>query len=226
MLYDNLAQEAAATGTTIVASTGDQGPTCYDGSTQIAGVGEPASDPYIVAAGGNEDNALQMPYPTTVPQLDAFLQIAEPWNDSQGSGGGGVSALWQIPVYQNAPGIISTAVSSTNRNVPDISLPSSGTGPAAIVLNGTWTFIHGTSWAAPQFAAMQAEINQQCGSSRWGLPDLYRVYYQAPDSFVDITTGNISWSTTPLSYAASAGYDNASGLGLPLGEAIAIEDGC
>jgi hypothetical protein len=73
---------------------------------------------------------------------------------------------------------------------------------------------------------MQAEINQQCGTSRWSLPDLYRVYYQAPSSFVDVTGGDISWATTSLTYSAGAGYDNTSGLGLPIGEAIAVEDGC
>jgi kumamolisin len=231
VLYDNFTQEAAATGITIVASSGDQGPTCFDGAEQTPGVGEPASDPYVVAAGGIEDGHLQPPYPTNVTQLDAVLDIPQPWNDTAtsggGSGGGGVSNVWSIPSYQNAPGIVSTAHSSAYRNVPDIALPASNNnGPSAIVVHGSWILEGGTSWSAPQFAAMQAEINQQCGGSRWGLPDLYRVYYQAPSSFIDVTSGRISWPTTTVTYSAGAGYDNASGLGMPLGEAIAIQDGC
>ncbi len=230
--FDQIAQEAAATGITIVASAGDSGPTCYSSSgALLAGVGEPSSDPYVVSAGGSED-LISAANDTTPSAISQSLLNPAPWNDSKqaggGSAGGGISAAWPIPAYQNAPGIVSTSGSKVWRNIPDISMPASNdSGPTAVYVNGAWTLYGGTSWSAPAFAAMQAEINQQCGGNpRWGLPDLYRVYYQAPKSFVDITTGNISWPGFSLTYSAGPGYDNASGLGLPLGEQIAVQDGC
>ena len=224
---DSVAQEAAATGTTIVASTGDDGPGCYSGSTLETGVSAPASDPYVVSVGGTESQ-FQEPI-TTTAQANAQLEHAAPWNDTSsgsGSAGGGVSAIWTIPSYQNAPGIVSTAASAKMRNVPDVVLPASVLGPAAVRVGGTWMGIGGTSWSAPEFAAMQAEIDQQCGASRWGLPDLYRVYYQKASSFHDVTSGSISYPGVSASYAAKSGYDNATGLGMPIGEQIAVQDGC
>ena len=229
----NIAQEAVATGVTLVASAGDQGPVCD--SNGDTGVEAPASDPNVVAVGGSEDLGSTV---NTLPAIDAALRNPAVWNDlSSGCtgncvGGGGVSTIWSIPSYQYAPGIVSTAHSSTMRNVPDISLPAGGVnGPDAFFYNGSWQAVGGTSWAAPEFAAMQAEINQQCialggGSRASALADLYRVFYQAPSAFIDVTSGFISYPTTSLTYSAGPGYDNASGLGLPLGEEIAVQDGC
>lgn len=223
---DGVAEEAAATGVTLVASAGDSGTTCDLGVQ--TGVQEPASDPYVVGVGGTE-SLFNVGNNATQQQIDADLQNPAPWNETtsgdspRGAGGGGISQIWAIPSYQYAPG----ALSSTQRNVPDIAFPASVlNGPAAVYLNGAWSLIGGTSWSAPQFAAMQAEINQVCGHNRWGLPDLYRVAYQFPAAFVDVTTGEISWPGFSLEYYAGTGYDNASGLGMPLGLEIAIYDGC
>jgi kumamolisin len=222
---DSIAQEASATGVTLVAAAGDSGPTCDNGASN--GVQEPASDPYVVGAGGTE-SLFNVGQKATQAQINADLQNPAPWNETaktdnpQGAGGGGVSAIWGLPSWQYAPG----AASSTMRNVPDFSLPASLDGPAAVYLNGEWYLIGGTSWSTPQFAAMQAEINQVCGKNRWGLPDLYRIHNQYPAAFIDVTTGEISWPGSSLVYAALPGYDNASGLGMPLGIEIAIYDGC
>lgn len=225
-VIDSVAQEAAATGVTLVAAAGDAGPTCDAGT--VNGVNEPASDPYVVGVGGSESLFNGGTYKSQ-RQLIIALRNPVVWNDTlpsdspAGAGSGGVSQIWPIPAYQYAPG----AASNTMRNVPDISFPASLLfGPAAFYLNGVWESAGGTSWSTPQFAAMQAQIDQVCSTPRWALPDLYRVAYQAPGAFVDVTSGRITWPTSDLVYAAGPGYDNASGLGMPLGVEIAIFDGC
>ena len=102
-----LFEQAAAQGQSMLNATGDNGSDgCEDGfpTTPSPGqdpisVGDPASQPYVLAVGGTTiDDATQPPTETT-------------WNDGTtwGSGNGGISESWTMPAWQaeaTVPGIV------------------------------------------------------------------------------------------------------------------------
>jgi hypothetical protein len=105
-IENSIFMEAAAQGQSIFAAAGDDGSDdCSPGPQklpQYLSVDDPASDPYVVSVGGT-----------------TFLSTAEPpaesvWNDggSGGAGGGGISATWAMPAWQQdsrAPGVAGNA---------------------------------------------------------------------------------------------------------------------
>ncbi|HET9095483.1 MAG TPA: protease pro-enzyme activation domain-containing protein, partial [Candidatus Baltobacteraceae bacterium] len=107
------------------------------------------------------------------------------------------------------------------RNEPDISMPAED---VSVRFNGTWGQLLGTSWSSPEYAALMAEVLQYCGLSG-GLANAVNVpYYVAshyPSAYLDVTSGNDQFGTTTPYYTAAAGYDNASGFGVPYGMAYA-----
>ncbi len=198
-----------------VASSGDQGAACYAGpNTYDLGVEYPASDPNVIGVGGTDTNTFE-----SVPLTNPVV-----WNDGAGygSGGGGVSTEFTIPSYQS--GVASALASTAMRNVPDITGPATY---AALLLSGAWQPIDGTSWSSPEFAAELAEIYQYCKTAV-AAPNalLYSAYASASSDFIDVTSGNNTWlETNPTAtftgYAAKAGPDNTSGLGIPQGWNVA-----
>lgn len=201
---------AAAAKIAFVASTGDQGGTCYSGGSQVAGINYPAADPNAIAAGGTDANPLG--------------NLTDPvvWNDGPGygAGGGGVSTIFTKPSYQTVSGL----ASATQRNTPDLSLPATY---AAIYEStaGGWGVIDGTSWSAPEISAELAGIFNYCQTALANPASLpYTAYTRNAASFIDVTSGNTdyTWSVPgSFIYTAVAGYDNASGIGMPLGMPIA-----
>jgi len=225
-------QQAAAQGQTVLAAAGDAGAAdCYgdpkSSNQNTPSVDDPASQPNVVAVGGTSINASS----ETV------------WNDSAGSGGGGVSTNWCMPSYQDEPqiqGLISPdsqlagevagcAAGSYLREVPDVSADADPTTGYVMYWNGSWSGTHGgTSAAAPLWAAVAALIDSSpfCADYGSGHPGvlpagLYSIaslgspYYGL--AFNDITTGNNDNSLAHVTgYNATAGYDMASGLGTPL----------
>lgn len=91
--------------------------------------------------------------------------------------------------------------------------------------NSNLTVAGGTSFAVPIFAGMVAMVNQATGSAGQGVinPSLYTLAASSPSAFHDITTGNNSCTagsaycsaaaTNTSIYAATTGYDEATGLG-------------
>jgi subtilase family serine protease len=202
---------AVQAGIAIVSSSGDQGSTCFSGTSSggtpqyAVGVGYPASDPNVIGVGGTETNV--------------SLLSTTAWNDNfstagQLASGGGVSTTFTLPPYQNG---LAGAASAQFRNVPDIAMPAVFT---ALYLNGQWQLENGTSWASPEFAAMLSEVSQYCKTSLTNPAAIpYSVYANGGSSaFLDVVSGN---NAIPLSggtsYSAHAGYDNVTGLGVPIG---------
>jgi hypothetical protein len=205
---DTIFAEGAQAGVAFVASSGDQGNDCYDNGSYVFGPGFPANDPNVIGAGGTET------YP-----LGAVDELLNPvvWNDTyfgeQLAGGGGVSASWRLPAYQE--GLIG-ATSSTFRNDPDISLPAMYD---SAVLNGEWTEFAGTSWSAPAFAALMAEVYEYCGTAIENPVTVpYYVYRTAGYSaFINVTSGTDEYNSTTPYYSGGTGFNTASGIGIPLG---------
>jgi subtilase family serine protease len=211
---DNIYKQGATQGISFFAASGDSG--AYDCGDGTLSVDSPASDPYITGVGG------------TNLQLNAGAYGSETvWsnpNDTQRSpngagGGGGVSNTFAQPSWQTGPG-----VQSGNRQVPDVSAdadPASGYATYCTVANAGcpstgWITVGGTSAAAPLWAGSMALIDQYLqsqgkaavGFANPALYGLFNAQQQVP-AFHDITSGN------NLHYAATTGYDMASGIGTP-----------
>jgi hypothetical protein len=234
---DALFAQAVSQGQTVFAASGDRGSTdCYgDGSSNGANlsVDDPASQPYVIGAGG-----------TSIGRTSENV-----WNDSsvtEGAGGGGVSAAWCMPSYQDQsaiPGLINSH-SQTNsacgtsvpyvRQVPDVSADADPYTGYVIHLDGTWQAgWGGTSAAAPLWAAAAALTDASPFCSSYGsgavgvLPEgLYQVaatdhsyIYSSSEALYDVADGENDYTPSGYTgglYPAASGYDLASGLGTPL----------
>ena len=161
---NSIFQQMAAQGQSIYAAAGDSG--AYDNGSTIS-VDDPASQPYMVGVGGTK----------LTTGTGATYTSETTWNAgsaSAGGGGGGISIEWAIPSYQT--GVVSAASkgSTTQRNVPDVSLDSDPATGYAIYYGGSWQTYGGTSCAAPLWAAFTALVNQRRvanGSALLGFPN-------------------------------------------------------
>ncbi|MBV8749793.1 MAG: hypothetical protein JO103_08770 [Candidatus Eremiobacteraeota bacterium] len=90
----------------------------------------------------------------------------------------------------------------------------------AIYYNGSWNSVAlGTSWSSPLFAAMLAEIYEYC-SARFTTPTILPYYVAetvGTNAFIDVVAGNNDFGLGAPYFIAHAGYDNTTGLGVPLG---------
>ena len=193
-------QQMAAQGQTVIAAAGDAGSSdCQpvDGTNTLS-VDDPASQPYVTAVGG-----------TYVNSLNPFHERV--WNDGTGAGGGGVSSVFTRPSWQTAPGMDN----GTMREVPDLSLTADPRVGFPSFYNGHWATYGGTSIGAPILSSLLAVAAQSCATSRFGFinPMLYSMA-QRGVGFRDVTEGSNDLFNTG-SYAATTGYDMASGLGSP-----------
>lgn len=208
-----------ANGTAITVSAGDEGDNCSSGgpSPTVFGVDYPGSDPSVVSVGGTETASAS--YLITNPVAWNDLNFCASNNGStQCATGGGVSDIFTtLPTYQTG---VTGLFSSSKRNTPDIAMPAED---VVIYLGGPHNFA-GTSWSAPEMAAMMADLDEYCGGGRPAnaVAEFYKAYANSNANFLDVTSGNNEWHTdSGITYQAHAGYDNVSGLGEPYGMNIA-----
>jgi subtilase family serine protease len=186
-------------GVTFLNASGDAG----------AGASYPGSSPYVTTVGG-----------TSLKIDTSGNRVSESaWVGS----GGGISAQFgeARPSYQNG------FTSSRRRASPDVSY-NSDTKTGFYVYDsssgGSWYTVGGTSAGTPQWAGIMALVNQgraAAGKSSIGTGTTYGTnqylyalagytsYTNYSGYFLDITTGSNG-------YAASRGYDLATGLGSPV----------
>ncbi len=206
--------ELAAQGVTCFASSGDEGSTPNDES-EVANengplqVENPASDPSVTGVGGtslilNSSNAVTS---ETV------------WNDGSegGTSGGGVSIHFARPIWQVGTGVTTSAM----RQVPDIACAADpNDGGAYFYFQGDDSMpIGGTSWASPTCAAFCALINEARTTANLPLLGIFgaNLYSQIGTSNLrDITSGNNITSRSNGKYVATTGYDECTGVGVPL----------
>jgi subtilase family serine protease len=177
-----------------------------DSGAYVGGIWPPADDPNVTVVGGT---ALT----TTGPGGTWVSETT--WSD----GGGGISSSYAIPSYQQSMNMAAIGGSTTMRNVPDVA------NLAAVQIyiiynNGQWTPVGGTSAAAPLWAGFMALANQQAaanGGPSVGFlnPTIYALGSGAEyDSDMhDITTGSNG-------FAATTGFDLATGWGTPVGQSL------
>jgi subtilase family serine protease len=223
-------QQAAAEGITVFVSAGDSGAAgCDSPSASSAKYGRAVnglcSTLYDVCVGGTQFNDASRPslYWTALnapgTQASAVSYIPEvPWNESGAgiglwAGGGGASAIYPAPSWQTGKGVPADG----KRNVPDVALTSAGHDGYLIVQSGQLYVVGGTSAAAPSFAGIMALVVQHT-TARQGManPSFYALATRQGAGgaavFHDITGGNNS-VPGQSGFSATAGYDQATGLG-------------
>ena len=193
-------------------------------------VDDPADQPDVTGVGGTDLTAASGPTESTwnVP-------INLGGSGVFGASGGGISSLFPMPSYQE--GVIGSGSSGAPcgdssgdcREVPDVSASADEANGYVIFYNGHWSEFGGTSAAAPLWAALMAltvarnatPVGQRLGNVN---PDLYLFAADGHPDFNDVTTGDNDFSTTNGGlYGAGAGYDMATGLGSPVGSALAAD---
>ena len=210
-LYASLWQQAAAEGIAVFVANGDSGSAGCDAAwsastapaSQGFAVNGLASTPYNVAVGGTELNDTASP--STYWSASNSSQMASAtgyipevaWNDrvyvtggfdnSLCAGGGGISAIWSRPSWQEGAGV----PPGNMRLTPDVSLTASVHDGYLMEQNGSLYISGGTSASAPAFAGLMAIINQHTGTAN-GNPDasLYALASSAPSVYHDVTAGS------------------------------------
>jgi hypothetical protein len=226
-------------GPTICIASGDYGSSCGIGDG-YAHAEYPASDPWVLACGGTTLGKFQ-PSGSSTP-----VPVEYAWNDpgtgAWGTGGGGVSAYFPVPTYQNNAGIPNSVNSGLNGN-PKVTFPATGRGVPDVAanasLNSGYSGLYmgggligypgnGTSAAAPLWAGLIAVLNANAG---FNLGFANPSFYTFPaNDFCPVTQlwrnpANPALADCPVDnsnsgvagYPTHAGWDAVTGLGSPNG---------
>lgn len=196
MQMESTAAAATAAGMAVFAASGDNDSS--DGGSTPANVDVPSSCPHAVGCGGTHKTATA----ETV------------WNDNPGKTngegtGGGYSTIFPVQAFQiGAPPAPAKTKFGKGRMVPDVAADADPNTGYNIFVQGSETVVGGTSAVAPLYAGLFASFGKKPG---FVTPTLWL----HPSAFADITSGSNGF------YSAAVGPDPCSGLGAPLGNAIA-----
>ena len=201
--FERAFRDAAILGVTILVAAGDGGSSdgLLDGR---AHADFPGSAPHATSCGGTH-------LVVQGSQIDETV-----WNDDSVSSatGGGVSDLFDPPLYQVGAGIPPSAnlEHRIGRGIPDLCADASPATGYRVRVDGQDLVIGGTSAVAPLCAGLIARINQRLGRQVGFInPSIYR----KPNAFRDIRAGNNG------AYQAKAGWDPCTGLGSLIGTSLA-----
>jgi hypothetical protein len=218
---DQIFQQMAAQGQSFFQASGDYG-------AYTNGVYQQADNPYITIVGGTGLWIEMWSYssPGVYRQYPGY-GAEWVWNggSSNNVSGGGISASYLIPSWQEGIDMSANGGSRHWRNSPDVAMFADGA--FAIFDDGKQGGLSGTSVAAPLWAGFTALINQQAAAN--GLPNvgflnpaIYTIgmgtNYDA--CFHDITSGNNTTAASPNRFYAVPGYDLCTGWGTPGGQAL------
>jgi subtilase family serine protease len=217
-------KNADAHNVTVLASSGDDGATDAEANgTDLYPMrvnSWPSADPLVTSVGG------------TMLDLDANGNRLQPdvvWNDfvsvGGGAGGGGTSAVFPRPNFQNGD----RQVVGNHRGTPDISLSAAVDGAVVLYFsfepnNVGYHLVGGTSEASPEFSGIVAMAAQLAGHSLGNINNrLYNLsHFGSNVGVVDVTSGNNTFGPftntdgtthTVVGFNAGPGYDLASGNG-------------
>jgi Pro-kumamolisin, activation domain/IPT/TIG domain len=238
--FETLFEEAAAQGQTVLAAAGDSGSTeClpFGGNAgKLVDPLTPASFPYVVGVGGTLIKSA-----TSEPVWNESASS----EGAAGGGISTLSCMPAYQYQTAIPGLVNansrkSATCAADpggylREVPDISADADPYTGYVVNWDGDWQTIGGTSAAAPLMAAVAAltDASPFCadyGSGAAGLQPagLYAAVAQKHayifpsatqhEVLSDVTSGNNDYTPSDYKgglYAAGAGYDEASGLGVP-----------
>jgi len=230
------------------------------GGTEISATNDANSTYWDTTSGTDIINSLKTYIPEISWNDEAYL--LQNGGSGLSASGGGLSALFTQPSWQSTYFTTTgeSNPSSGNRLVPDVSFYASpsfagylyctsdqsdwnmtvapfqtgscGSGFRASASDSTLTVAGGTSFAAPIFAGMLADLNQKAGytSGTGGQGNINPMLYKLASNsstyataFHDVTSGNneclaggtycSSTSGAETKYSAGTGYDLVTGLG-------------
>ena len=212
---DVLLMQMAAQGQSFFAASGDT-----DSFSNANPPYWPEESPYATAVGGTV---------LTMNGLGTSYASETVWNPLPGDlgsvlgSGGGLTANYAIPYWQQGVSMSANLGSTAQRNIPDVAMVASGLDIR--YNNGSEGGASGTSAGAPLWAGFMALVNQQAaslGNSSAGFinPAIYAIGQGTGNTpyasaFHDTTTGNNFWLSSPNNYPAVAGYDLCTGWGTP-----------
>jgi subtilase family serine protease len=209
-------KDAAQHDVTVLAAAGDTGATNDepDGASlyPYRAVAWPSSDPLVTSVGGTQ---------LLLAQDGNKIQPDQVWNDNYGAGGGGLSAVFTRPAFQDGQ----ASLVQDHRGTPDISMSAAVSGGAWVYQSfepggAGWEILGGTSEATPLFAGVVALASQKAGHPLGDIDSaLYALGAQsrlkggpAQTGIVDVTSGNNTFGAV-TGFNAGRGYDLASGWG-------------
>jgi subtilase family serine protease len=209
-------KDAAQHDVTVLAAAGDTGATNDepDGASlyPYRAVAWPSSDPLVTSVGGTQ---------LLLAQDGNKIQPDQVWNDNYGASGGGLSAVFTRPAFQD--GVASLV--QDHRGTPDISMSAAVSGGAWVYQSfepggAGWEILGGTSEATPLFAGVVALASQKAGHPLGDIDSaLYALGAQsrlkggpAQTGILDVTSGSNTFGAV-TGYNAGPGYDLASGWG-------------
>jgi len=196
-----LIYQASLLGITLVAASADHG--AYN-NLAFPNVSLPSAHPLVLGCGG-----------TIATLADAALASETVWNELGGyvASGGGYSALYAQPHYQQQAVARYPYQRSPMRGVPDVAANASIFGGYRIVLNGQPAAIGGTSGATPFVAALLALVAGKLGY-RLGFLNGVLYGFAGSEAFRPILQGNNQL------YAAAPYWNPCTGLGSPVGTGL------
>jgi hypothetical protein len=215
---NNIFNEMAGQGWTLVAASGDRG--AYDDCSHLS-VSFPASSPDVVGAGGTE---LSLSSGPVFNSEVAWSGGPDGCGSNDGGSGGGCSSVFAAPSFQsNEP------CGSGSRAVPDLSLNADWFHtPQNFYFEGSLSGNGGTSIVAPSLAGFFAQEDSYllsegniCGSGSSACAPMgnanFPLYETGIDGaphnpFYDVTSGCNS-NNVGTGYCAGTGYDLVTGWG-------------
>lgn len=203
--FDQALQDAALAGMTVLCAAGDSGSSDGVGDG-LAHVDFPAASPHALACGGSR-----------LESSGDTIESEVAWNEpGDGATGGGVSAVFALPDWQQAARVPPSANpdGAPGRGVPDVAADADPLTGYQVRVDGQDEVIGGTSAVAPFYAGLIARLNQRLGMPIGYLNPL--LYSQQPASgvFRDIAEGSNG------AYQAGPGWDACTGLGSIDGNAL------
>ncbi|MGM9332077.1 S53 family peptidase [Streptomyces murinus] len=202
-------KDAARKHVTVLASSGDDGPTngtLDDSGDYTKQVNSwPSADPLVTSVGG------------TQLHLDDQGNRIKPdsvYND-YGAGGGGVSHVFSRPSFQNGV----KKIVGNHRGTPDISMSAAVNGGAWVYSSYDptavgWDVYGGTSESSPLFSGIVALADQVAGHRLGNVnAALYSLAKHKGTGIVDVNDGTDNTYGGVTGYKAVDGYDMATGVG-------------
>ncbi len=200
--WNGLLAEAASRGITVVAASGDTGGDADAVCSGGVSAEYPASSPEVLAVGGTDVSLAR----NVIGQITGFSESA--WNSS----GGGFSNHFGIPTWQQVGSAGPFVNASGHRGLPDVSASAADN---FLFFDGAESQAAGTSFAAPFWAGLVAEMNAQYGRPLGGLlPQLYHVGASQPSGQIGIGLADVVGGQNCLANA-TVGWDEATGWGSP-----------
>jgi subtilase family serine protease len=222
---NNIVQQAQAQGQTILFAAGDHGAAgdvlgpvkCEVGTSPH--VDEFASNPLITSVGGTSFDTSAFDAAGNITSHSATERVWDDPNDgvpNGGATGGGVSAIFAKPAFQNG-----VTPNDGARDQPDVALVASPYFPGSFVFDDDGSggsqlgIVGGTSIATPMWAGIVDLLVQKTGTRLGSING--RVYQiasagQAAAGFFDVTMGNNSFAGV-TGFNAGPGYDQTTGWG-------------